>query len=314
MDRPKRYNDFNFWLRERFGCRVQKVTIDAGFNCPNRDGTISDKGCIYCNARGSGTGAFARGESVSRQLKEGIEYLGRRYKAKKFIAYFQAFTNTYGPVDKLAKLYREALLVPNVVGLAIGTRPDCIDEEKLDLLSELAEDNIIWVEYGLQSAKDQTLVRINRGHSYADFASAVNATAGRGIYICTHLILGLPGESPEDMENTAKKVAGLPIDAVKLHLLYVVRGTSLAEMYDRGQYEPLSMDDYVAYVCRVLRHLPENIVIQRLTGDPHPHELVAPKWSLEKQRVLRRIEEELERGNIFQGDMAVNFFDDKSRV
>jgi radical SAM protein (TIGR01212 family) len=314
MDRTKRYNDFNFWLRERFGCRVQKVTIDAGFSCPNRDGTISDKGCIYCNARGSGTGAFARGESVSQQLKEGIEYLGRRYKANKFIAYFQAFTNTYGPVDKLARLYREALSVPGVVGLAIGTRPDCIDEEKLDLLSELAEDNMIWVEYGLQSAKDRTLDRINRGHSYAEFASAVNATAGRGIYICTHLILGLPGESPEDMENTAKKVAGLPIDAVKLHLLYVVRGTSLAEIYDRGQYEPLSMDDYVACVCRVLRLLPENIVIQRLTGDPHPHELVAPQWSLEKQRVRARIEEELKRENIFQGDMVVNFFDDKSRV
>lgn len=306
MEDIKRYNDFNSWLKDRFGCRVQKVVIDAGFSCPNRDGTISSAGCIYCNAQGSGSGAFAQGKSVTAQLQEGIAKLSRRYKAGKFLAYFQAFTNTYGSPDHLARLYREALCVEGVVGLAIGTRPDCVDDEKLELISDLAKEHMIWVEYGLQSAHDKTLKLINRGHSFADFAAAVRSTAGRGIYICTHLILGLPGESVAEMVATAKEVAALPIDAVKLHLMYVVQKTALADMLAAGSYRPLSIDEYVDCVCTVLRHLPKRMIIQRLTGDPHPHELLEPKWALGKNAVLKRIAAELARRDIFQGDLCID--------
>ncbi len=297
----KRYNDLNTYLRSLFGCRVQKITVDAGLSCPNRDGTLSTGGCIFCNARGSGTGAHTRGLTITDQLLQGKQSLSRRYKAKKFLAYFQSFSNTYAPVDKLRKLYDEALAVDDVVGLSIGTRPDCVELPVLELLQAYAGQHLIWIEYGLQSASDKTLERINRGHDVQCFVDAVSATANRGIKICAHVIIGLPGETRRDILHTARTISDLGIDGVKLHLLYVVMGTPLEALYRQGKYRCLEQQEYVDLVCDFLEHIPPEMVIQRLTGDPHPEELLAPQWSRKKAETLRRINETLEKRDSRQG-------------
>ncbi len=299
----KRYNDLNTYLRSLYGCRVQKITIDAGLSCPNRDGTLATGGCIYCNARGSGTGALTRGLSVAEQLRQGKLALFRRYKAKKFIAYFQSFSNTYGPVEKLKLLYDEALAVEDIVGLSIGTRPDCVGQSVLELLQDYAQRYLIWVEYGLQSANDATLALINRGHDVQCFKDAVRATANRGIKICAHVILGLPDETGEDMLHTARTLAELDIDGIKLHLLYVVKGTRLETLYRQGKFRCLEQQEYVDLVCDFLERIPPGMVIQRLTGDPHPEELVAPEWSLKKSETLAKIKETLGKRDSWQGKL-----------
>ena len=280
---------------------MQKITLDAGLSCPNRDGKISRKGCIYCNARGSGTGAHAKGLSITKQMVNGKKWLSKRYKARKFIAYFQSFTNTYAPVDKLKSLYEEALAIDDVVGLSIGTRPDCVDEPILNLLQEYAKYYHIWIEYGLQSIHDATLALINRGHDFQCFKKAVEATKNRGIKICTHVILGLPNETETQILETAKKVAGMGIDGIKIHLLYVVKGTELEKLYMQGKYKCLAQQEYVDLVCNFLELIPHNMVIQRLTGDPHPEELVAPAWSLKKRETLALIAKLLEKRDSWQG-------------
>ncbi len=295
------YYDLNTYFRRRFGCRVQKISVDAGLTCPNRDGRLGTGGCIYCNARGSGTGAAARGLSLTEQIVQSKRYLARRYKARKFLVYFQSFTNTYAPLPKLRRLYDEALADPDVVGLSIGTRPDCVDQGVLDLLQDYAHNRLVWVEYGLQSVHDATLRRIRRGHDFAAFRRAVAATRGRGIRICAHVILGLPGETRRHMLETARTVGRMGIDGVKLHLLYVVRETPLARLFTRGAYRCLQQDEYVRLVCDFLERLPPPMVIQRLTGDPHRDELLAPAWSLRKQETLARIRAELQRRGTCQG-------------
>ncbi len=297
----QRYNDFNTYLRSIFGCRVQKITIDAGFSCPNRDGTISTDGCIYCNVRGSGTGAHAKGLSVIDQIVQAKSALSKRYKAKKFIAYFQSFTNTYAPVDKLKRLYEQALFAEDVVGLSIGTRPDCVDEPILDLLQGYVDNYLVWIEYGLQSAHDSTLALINRGHDFKCFKAAVDATKNRGIKICAHVILGLPNENKVHMLETARAVADMGIDGIKLHLLYIVKGTKLNKLYSTKKYKCLDQQEYVDIVCDFLERIPNHMVIQRLTGDPHPQELVAPTWSLKKAETINLIRETLEKRDSWQG-------------
>ncbi len=297
----KRYNDLNTYFRKLFGCRVQKISIDAGFSCPNRDGTISKGGCSYCNTRGSGTGAHALGLSVTDQLLKSRQVLARRYKAKKFIAYFQSYTNTYAGLSTLKSLYSEALAVKDIVGLSIGTRPDCVDEAILDLLQTYASNYLIWLEYGLQSAHDRTLERINRGHDVQCFKNAVALTKNRGIMICAHVILGLPGENRRHMLETADFIASVGIDGIKLHLLYVVKGTPMEYLYRKGRYTCLEQTEYVDMVCDFLERIPSNIVIQRLTGDPHPEELVAPQWSLKKTETLNLIRQTLEARDSMQG-------------
>ena len=297
----KRYNDLNTYFRSLFGCRVQKITIDAGLTCPNRDGTLSTRGCIYCNARGSGTGAFDRGLSVTEQLLQGKTFLSRRYKAKKFIAYFQSFSNTYAPPEFLKRLYDEALSVENIVGLAIGTRPDCVNDAVLDLLQGYTPDYLIWVEYGLQSANDKTLEFINRGHDVRCFEDAIKKSLNRGIKICVHVILGLPHESKSDVMHTAQTIANLSIDGIKLHLLYVVKGTHLETYYQQGRYKCLEQDEYVDLICDFIERIPSDIIIQRLTGDPHPQELVAPQWALQKSETLAKIRNTLSERNSTQG-------------
>ena len=297
----KRYNDLNTYFQSLFGCRVQKITIDAGLTCPNRDGTTSTGGCIYCNARGSGSGAFDRGLSVTDQLLQGKSFLARRYKAKKFIAYFQSFSNTYAPPEILKRLYDEALAVEDIVGLSIGTRPDCVDDPVLDLLQAYAPNYLIWIEYGLQSASDRTLEFINRGHDVQCFKDAIKKTSNRGIGICVHVILGLPHESRRDMLNTAHTLADLGIDGIKLHLLYVVKGTLLEAYYRQGKYKCLAQQEYVDLVCDFIERLPSDMIIQRLTGDPHPQELVAPQWALKKAETLSKIRNTLEKRDSQQG-------------
>ncbi|MCU0598399.1 MAG: TIGR01212 family radical SAM protein [Desulfobacterales bacterium] len=296
-----RYYDLNTYFRNTFGCRVQKISLDAGLSCPNRDGSLSTDGCIYCNQRGSGTGAALKGLSITDQLIAGKAFLSRKYKAKKFIAYFQSFSNTYAPVEKLKALYDEALAVDDVAGLSIGTRPDCVNEEILNLLQSYAKTRRIWIEYGLQSAHDATLALINRGHDVAAFRRAMEMTKNRGIKICVHVILGLPGETKKQMMETAKILAAIGIDGLKIHLLYVIKGTRLDNLYQAGNYACLTQDEYVDAVCEFLAYTPNNVVIQRLTGDPHPHELTAPQWSLKKTETLNLIQQTLERRNWRQG-------------
>jgi radical SAM protein (TIGR01212 family) len=299
----KPYRDLNTYFRSRFGCRVHKVTVDAGLNCPNRDGTLSTGGCIYCNAKGSGTGAHGQGVSITRQIERSKDRIARRFKTNLLMAYFQSFTNTYAPVDHLQAIYDEALAVENVVGLAIGTRPDCVDEAVLDLLETYTKSHLIWIEYGLQSAHDRTLSLINRGHDLACFERAVAATRNRNINICAHVILGLPGESRQDMMETADAVAAMGIDGVKLHLLYVVRGTPMETLYREGRYRCLEQREYAERVCGFIERLPETTIIQRLTGDPHPKELVAPAWSLQKKDTVDLIHPFFEEKNTWQGKM-----------
>ncbi|MFZ5564277.1 MAG: TIGR01212 family radical SAM protein [Thermodesulfobacteriota bacterium] len=301
MTPDRRYYDLNTYFRSAFGCRVHKITLDAGFSCPNRDGTISTGGCIYCNERGSGTGAHARGLSVTEQLAAGKEAMARRFKAQKFIAYFQAYTNTYGPVDHLKRLYDEALAVPDVAGLSIGTRPDCLNDAVLDLLASYAQTHMVWLEIGVQSASDRTLAIINRGHDTACTTRAVHAARARGIAVCGHIILGLPGETRQDMLRTGRYIADLGMEGVKFHSLYVVRGTALEIMMNSGGYRCLEQREYVELVCDVLEVLPPAMVIQRLTGDPHADELAAPAWTLDKRGTLDAIRDTLKRRDSWQG-------------
>jgi radical SAM protein (TIGR01212 family) len=301
------YRDLNSYLKERFGARVQKVTLDAGLTCPNRDGRVGVGGCLYCNARGSGTGAWSRGLSITAQLEEGMSRLARRYGASRFIAYFQSFSNTYAPIDKLQALYHEALAYPEVVGLSIGTRPDCLSEEILDLLADIARDRLLWLELGLQSAHNDTLKLINRGHDAACFTRAVRAAADRNLEVVAHVILGLPGEGPREMAATARYLGGLPLQGVKIHLLYVVRGSALEGLCRSGSYRPLEEGEYVSLVADFLELLPPRLVIHRLTGDPHPEELVAPAWCRDKFRVLTGIRKELARRGRRQGSAWEDF-------
>jgi radical SAM protein (TIGR01212 family) len=302
----KPYNDLNTYYRSLFGCRVQKITIDAGFSCPNRDGTLSKSGCIYCNANGSGTGFFKKGLSISQQLYQGKQMLFKRYKAKKYIAYFQSFSNTYAPVDQLKQVYDEALSVEDVIGLSIGTRPDCVDASVLNLLQSYTKDHIVWIEYGLQSAHDQTLSLINRGHDFDCFKKAVRATKNRGIKTCVHIILGLPNENKRLMLETAKRIASLGIDGIKIHLLYVIKGTKLEDLYLSGSYTCLEQEDYAQLVCDFLELLPKNMIIHRLTGDPHPEELVAPLWSMKKKETLALINKTMKERDSWQGKFMLN--------
>ena len=298
----KRYRDYNSYLREIFGERVQKISLDAGLGCPNRDGTISSKGCIFCDLRGSGTGALINhGFSIDQQIINARKFIQKRYGAKKFIAYFQSFTNTYAPLFHLKKLYDQALARDDMVGLSVATRPDCVDKDILDLLGSYQRDYLVWIEYGLQSAHDRTLKAINRGHDVGCFKESVFLADEYGLNICAHIILGLPGEDREMMMQTAHFLSSLPIHGVKVHLLYVVKGTPLAQLYQKNEVRCLGQKEYVDLVVDFLELLPPSMVIQRLTGDPGRAELISPSWAKDKSKNLKLIQETLERRNTWQG-------------
>jgi radical SAM protein (TIGR01212 family) len=301
MDKEKRYSDYNGYLRNIFGMRVQKITVDAGLSCPNRDGVLSRTGCIYCNSKGSGSGAFARGISITDQIETGRIGMVRKYKAKKFLAYFQSYSNTYTTCAHMKALYDEALACEGMVGMAIGTRPDCVDEEKIDLIQSYTKDYLVWLEYGLQSVHDTTLALINRGHDFNDFARAVAMTRGRGINICAHIILGLPGEDRDMMLESARILADMGINGVKIHLLYVIKNTPLDRLWQRGGYTCMEQKDYVDMVCDFIERLPKEIIIQRITGDPHGEELRAPAWAGRYRETFNMIQNAFEARNSFQG-------------
>lgn len=297
----KRFNPFSEELKRQFGCRVHRISVDAGFSCPNRDGTLGTGGCIFCSDQGSGSYGIARDMGIAGQVEHGKEVMTRKYKAQKFIAYFQPYSNTYAPPAQLRAVYDEALAVSDVVGLIVGTRPDCLPPETLALLGEYHRKTYFWMELGLQSPHDRTLGRINRGHDFATFINAVRAVKALGIRLCVHVILGLPGESREEMLATAAILNDLGVDGVKIHLLHVNRGTSLAGMYERGELQLLEKDQYVALVCDFLERLSPGVLIHRLTGDGGSG-LVAPLWSTAKFEVLNAIDDELERRGSRQGD------------
>ena len=285
------------FLRDKFGCRVYKVSLDAGFSCPNRDGSLSTAGCAYCNGDSFRPKTSDRKKPIEQQLAEGMDYLRRRYGAGKFIAYFQPATNTYAPLAVLAPLYERALEHPDVVGLAVGTRPDCIDEEKLAWLQKLAAKYFITVEYGLQSASDETLRRINRGHDVTSWRNAVGMTRGRGIYIGTHLILGFPWESREEMLSGAHIVSEAGIDFLKLHNLHIVRGSSLAEEYMNRPFHLPGLEEYADLVTDFLARLNPDICIERLFATAPPDQLIAPVWGKSKAEILRYIEKAVHVGD-----------------
>ena len=296
-----RYRSLSSWLKELFSEPVRKISLDAGLGCPNRDGTIGHGGCIYCNARGSGTDAHNRGLSVQEQIDRGIEFLSRRYKVNKFIAYFQSFTNTYADPELLQRIYNSALLRKEVVGLAIGTRPDCVQESVLELLADLSRERLVWLELGLQSSHEKTLKLIRRGHGPEVFFETADRALKAGLIVVAHTILGLPGETVNDMLVTARRVADSQIQGIKIHPLYVVAGTPLEDIFRKGLFTPMTMEEAVDAILAVLEVLPKQMVIHRLTSDPHPDELVAPVWMLDRTRVRAYLNSEMERRNVFQG-------------
>ena len=297
----KRYYDLKSYWRNHFGCNVYKLPIDAGFTCPNRDGAVSTGGCIYCDGRGSRLRQAGNLPSVTEQIRRGKEYYTKHRNAGKFIAYFQTFTNTYGPVDKLKKLYDEALAEEDVIGLSVGTRPDCVSDDVMNLIQDYAKRTHMWLELGLQSIHEKTLTFINRGHSAEDFTDAVQRTSGKNIHICTHIIIGLPGETREDMLETARVLATLPIHGIKIHLLLALMGTKMGDLYRQGTISLLEKDDYVRIVCDILELLPPEMVIQRLTADGYRDIFLAPQWAINKMELLNLIDRELERRNTHQG-------------
>ncbi len=295
------YNAYKDYIKSHFGGRVQKVSVDAGFTCPNRDGTKAIGGCTYCNNISFVPPYCKPGMSITEQVSSGVEYLSRRYKAKRFIVYFQAYSNTYAPLEYLKGLYEQALAHPQVIGLAIGTRPDCVDEEKITYFEELAKNYFISIEYGLESMFDQTLENLNRGHTFQEWADAVEMTAGRGIHICSHIILGLPGETREQMLQTADTISQYPLNSLKIHHLHIVKKTVLAAQYKRNPFPVFGYREYIDLAVAFIQRLRPDIMLQRLVGETHPRHLIAPLWGVRANIVQQDIEAEMRQQNTWQG-------------
>jgi hypothetical protein len=297
-----RYHTHSFYLRQRFGRRVQRVSLDAGFTCPNVDGTAAVGGCSFCDNRSFSPSRRLPRTGIRRQLEAGIGKLQVRYKnCRDFLAYFQPATNTYAPPEKLRRVYEEALEHPQVVGLAIGTRSDCVPDPVLDLLQELAGRTYVSVEYGMQTMHNRSLDWMNRGHHHDSFLDALGRSRGRGFAICAHVILGLPGESREDMLATARELARVGVDAVKIHNLYAVRNTRLADEVAAGQVQLMDRETYVRTVVDFLELLPPTVVVERISGDAPPGYFVGPSWCLDKPAVRQAIEDEFCRRDTWQG-------------
>ncbi len=298
----KRYNQFSAYLKNRFGAKVYKITIDAGFSCPNRDGTISAGGCIFCDDSGSFSHAHSNLLSIENQVNEGVKTLSQRFKAQKFMSYFQAYTNTYRPVHELEKIYKASLNHPDVVGISIGTRPDCVDDDKLNLISDISKDYYTWLEYGLQSSHDKTLLRINRGHDYECFVRAYEKTKEKGLNVCVHVIFGL-WESRDEMLQTAQRLSDLKIDGIKIHMLCALRNTKLAKMYENKEIDFMSEDEYASLVCDFLEILPPQTTIHRLAGNGYRKTLIAPRWLGAKLDCLNKIDREFLKRDSYQGKL-----------
>lgn len=274
------YKDYSHWIREQFPFRVQKISVDAAFSCPNRDGRLSLGGCTFCDNKTFNPSYCDRGKSITQQLEEGKAFFAKKYPEMKYLAYFQAYSNTYAPLEELKRKYEEALAVDDVVGLVIGTRPDCVSDEALDYLQQLNQRTFLIVEYGIESANDNTLRRINRGHTFDCSRQAIVKAHQRGIITCGHIILGLPGEDEEEMLHQASTISQLPLDILKLHQLQIIKGTPLAKEYEAHPFHVFSAEEYVNLVIRYVSQLRNDLVLERFVSQSPPNMVIAPKWGL----------------------------------
>lgn len=303
MDKGSRYNDFSTFLAGHFPFKVQKISVNAGFTCPNRDGSKGYGGCTYCNNQTFNPAYCRTGKTVTAQLEDGKAFFARKYPEMKFLAYFQAYTNTYGELETLKRMYEEALAVEGVVGLVIGTRPDCMSDSLLDYLEELARRTFLLVEYGIESADDRTLERINRGHDFACTADAVRRTAARGILTGGHVILGLPGESREQLMEQAETLSGLPLTTLKLHQLQLIRGTRMAREFEMHpeDFHLYTAEEYIGLVIDYVEHLRKDIVLERFISQSPKELLIAPDWGLKNYEFTERLKKRMEERDAWQG-------------
>ncbi|MEG2353193.1 MAG: TIGR01212 family radical SAM protein [Clostridium sp.] len=297
----KRYHNLNHFLREKFGEKVFKISLDAGFSCPNRDGKVAKGGCIFCSERGSGDFAGDRNFSISNQFIDIKKMMGKKWNGDKYIAYFQAYSNTYAPVEILREKYDEAINEEGVVALAIATRPDCLDKEVLDLLEEYSKKLYVWVEIGLQTSNDTTGKLINRGYDTETFTEAVKNLNHRNIDAVGHCIFGLPGEGKEEILETINYLSHVGIQGIKMHLLHLMEDTPMVSLYNSGKLKFMEQDEYVDLICEAVTRLPEEMVVHRLTGDAPRSLLIGPMWSLKKWEVLNAIDDKLKNEGLYQG-------------
>lgn len=298
----QRYHTLTYFYKNKFNSKISKISLNGGFSCPNKDGTKGKGGCIYCSSSGSGDFAGNPKDNIKKQFDEVKKIMDNKWKDTKYIAYFQANTNTYGPINKLKDLYEEALKQENVVGLSIATRSDSISDECLEYLTELNKRTYLTIELGLQTIKESTNKLINRGETLEEFEECLKKLRKNNINVVVHIINGLPYETKEDMINTAKYLSKLDIQGIKIHMLYVLKNTKLAELYNKEHFHILTKDEYIDIVCDQLEYLNENIVINRITGDPVKDDLIEPLWVLKKFVVLNDIYKEMKKRNIYQGD------------
>jgi radical SAM protein (TIGR01212 family) len=300
-DDKKRYHSWNYHLRQTFGHKVFKVALDGGFDCPNRDGTVSHGGCTFCSAAGSGDFAGNRAESIEKQFHDIKVRMHHKWKNGKYLGYFQAFTNTHAPVSELREKFEVVLEQEGVVGLSIATRPDCLPDDVVEYLAELNERTYLWVELGLQTVHERTALLINRAHDFQCYIDGVNKLRKHNINICSHIINGLPLETPEMMMETAKEVAKLDVQGIKIHLLHLLKGTPMVKQYEKGLLSFLTFDEYIKLVCDQLEMIPPEMIVHRITGDGPADLMIGPMWSLNKWEVLNAIEAELVRRDSYQG-------------
>lgn len=286
-----KYKEFGPWLQEQLGTKVQKISVNAGFSCPNRDGTVGYGGCTFCNNQTFNPAYCQPTKSITQQLEEGKRFFARKYPSMKYLAYFQAYTNTYGQLEHLKELYEEALQVPDVLGLVIGTRPDCMPSDLLEYLTELNRRTFLIVEYGIESANEETLQRINRGHTYVLSADIIRKTAACGIRVGAHIILGFPWESREELMRQADEIARLPLTTLKLHQLQIIKGTALAEEYLQNPWPLPTAREYIDLVLEYISHLPPTLVLERFVSQSPPEYVIAPQWGLKNYQFTNLVKE-----------------------
>ena len=297
----KRYHSLNYFLRNKFNEKIYKISLDGGFTCPNRDGKVAKGGCTFCSARGSGDYAGSRILSINEQFNDRKKMMEKKWKDGKYIAYFQAYTNTYAPVEELREKYEESIKQENVVALSIATRPDCLEDDVIDLLEEISKKTYLWVELGLQTINDKSARNFNRGYDFEVFKEGIKKLQDRNIEVVVHTIFGLPGETKEDMLKTVDYVAHSGAQGIKFHLLHLMQGTQMVKQYESGELQLLSQEDYIDLICKGIAMLPQNMVVHRLTGDAPRESLIGPMWSLKKWEVLNAIDKALADNDIYQG-------------
>ncbi len=300
----KRYHSLDHYLKQTFGQKLYKLSLDGGMTCPNRDGKLSFGGCIFCSADGSGDFSVPVSAGTDEQINVAKQMVADKYSGNRYIAYFQAYTNTYAPVGRLRELFEPVIMREDIAVLDIATRPDCVEDEKIELIGELAKIKPVWIELGLQTSNDKTAGLINRCYPTEQYDKAVSRLHDAGAVVITHMIVGLPGEERDDMLDTAMHIARCGSDGIKLQLMHILKGTVLARMYEKGEFDALSEDEYIGLICDIISVLPENMVIHRLTGDGDREKLIAPLWSCDKRRILNRISHELKLRRIIQGCAA----------